>query len=64
MLTYRGEDRKGTARTGNATGELPAGLAERLYRQGFRWLIIERLGVQVGGISREGRIWWGETSRD
>jgi hypothetical protein len=59
-LTYRGQSRDGTGKTGDATGESPAGLAERLYRAGFRWLVIERSGAQVGGISREGRVWWGE----
>ena len=63
LVTYKGKDRNGTARTGS-TDESPAVLIERLFRQGWIWLTAERDGVEVGGIGCDldtgVRIWWAE----
>lgn len=63
LLTYRGVTRNGGSRLGATDKETPAALAERLFKLGFRSLVIERAGIQVGGITtgggkRKPRIWW------
>jgi hypothetical protein len=62
MFTYRGADRRGTGGTG-VTND-PTELAEKLFRQRWRWLVIkDKAGAVVGAIERHpdrphNRTWW------
>jgi len=49
VVTYKGKDRRGTARTGSTT-ETPIALIERLHKAGWLWAIAERGGIEVGGL--------------
>ena len=63
VYAWRGADRRGVGRCGQATfgpGELPARV-EAWFRQRYRWLVIERDGLVVGQIKRDDcgrRIWY------
>jgi hypothetical protein len=62
-VTYKGKDRRGTARTGRTT-DSPVALAERLFGQKWLWAAAERDGILVGGIGFNTdtgrRCWWAE----
>ena len=63
VIAYKGEDRNGIPRGGQATG-IPADLIRRLFNDRWLWAIAECDGIQVGGIGfneeLQRNVWWGE----
>ncbi|MGH3190678.1 MAG: hypothetical protein ACRDPY_22145 [Streptosporangiaceae bacterium] len=69
VYAWRGADRRGGGRCGQATfapGELPVQV-ETWFRQRWQWLVVTRDGLEVARIGRDDRThkryWYAEANR-